>query len=196
MSGSRPILMPSDYKVVRPWVPRGEAVFPEFMKIIGANGVEAGITEVFADLQTGTVDTVMVSAIAAVALQWFTKMHHVAKEAQVPIVGATLLRKDFFDGLEGVSPERKKELAAKVAETGKKAHAILLKKIEEEDKAAYKAILSKGTIKEFSMAEKPEQKKAWTDASIELRKRLTGKLWDRAFYEKTMKAAGKAPEFK
>ncbi|MFT3927583.1 MAG: TRAP transporter substrate-binding protein DctP [Myxococcales bacterium] len=181
---NRPILMPSDYKAVRPWVPRDEAAFPEFMKIVGANGVPAGIPEVFPALQTGMIDTVMVSAIAAVALQWFRNVKFVAKEAQIPIVGATLIRKDF---LATLPPDQLQHLT----ETGKKAHEVLLKQIAKEDETAYKALTTKLGLKEFSMGATPEQVKAWADVGKELRKRLTGKLWTEEFYKKTMDAAKK-----
>ena len=195
MSKKRPILMPEDYKAVRPWVPKDEAAFPEFMKIVGANGVPAGIPEVFPALQTGMIDTVMVSAIAAVALQWFRNVDYVAKEAQVPIVGATLLRKNVFDSLDSIPKDKRAELEKKLNETGKKAHSLLLKKIESEDNEAYKALTTKLGLKEFSMAETKQQQDAWSKAATELRKRLTDKLWKKSFYEKTMKAAGKPVEF-
>jgi TRAP-type C4-dicarboxylate transport system substrate-binding protein len=181
---NRPILMPSDYKAVRPWVPKDEAAFPEFMKIVGANGVPAGIPEVFPALQTGMIDTVMVSAIAAVALQWFRNVKFVAKEAQIPIVGATLIRKEFLTNLP---PDQ----AAALLETGTKAHEVLLKSIAKEDDTAYKSLTGKLGLKEFSMAATPAQVKAWSDTSKELRKRLTGKLWTAEFFQKTLKAAGK-----
>jgi TRAP-type C4-dicarboxylate transport system substrate-binding protein len=189
---NRPILMPSDYKAVRPWVPRDEAAFPEFMKIVGANGVPAGIPEVFPALQTGMIDTVMVSALAAVALQWFRNVKFEAKEAQIPVVGATLIRKNFFETLgDGVPNEKKEDLAKKLGDTGKKAHALLLKQIATEDDTAYTALVGKMGLKEFSMAGTPEQVAAWTKVSKELRKRLTGKLWTEEFYKKTLDAAGK-----
>jgi len=181
---NRPILMPSDYKSVRPWVPRDEAAFPEFMKIVGANGVPAGIPEVFPALQTGMIDTVMVSAIAAVALQWFRNVKFVAKEAQVPIVGATLIRKEFLTTLP---PDQ----ATALIDTGKQAHELLLKQIAKEDDNAYKALTGKLGLKEFSMGATPEQAKAWADAGKELRKRLTNKLWTEDFCKKTLAAAGK-----
>lgn len=197
---NRPILMPSDYKSVRPWVPKDEAAFPEFMKIVGANGVPAGIPEVFPALQTGMIDTVMVSAIAAVALQWFRNVKFVAKEAQIPVVGATLLRKNYWSDLVAAAPKEQQAevkakmdvLSDKLNETGKKAHAFLLSQIEKEDDKAYKALTGKLGLKEFSMAETQAQRDAWSAAAKELRKRLTDKLWTKEFYRKTLNAAKKS----
>jgi TRAP-type C4-dicarboxylate transport system substrate-binding protein len=178
----QPILYPSDYKKVRPWVPADDAALPVFMKMVGANPVAAGIPEVIAGLQTGMIDTVLGSAIAAVAMQWFRNVNYVSKEAPVPVVGATLLRMDYWKTL---SPDQQKALMT----TSQKAHAAMLKMIEAEDKKAYETLLKKGNLKEFSTMETPEQRKAWLDANDELRKKLTGKLWTEEFYNKVAKKA-------
>jgi TRAP-type C4-dicarboxylate transport system substrate-binding protein len=100
----KPIMKPEDLKSARPWVPRDDAAITELMKTIGANGVPLGIPEVFPALQTGMVDAVTVSAIAAVALQWFRYVQFVSKQAPVAVVGATIIRQEAFNhghGQEG-----------------------------------------------------------------------------------------------
>lgn len=174
---NRPILYPTDYKAVRPWVPADDAAMPVFMKLVGANPVAAGIPEVIAGLQTGMIDTVIGSAIAAVAMQWFRNVTHVSKEAAVPVIGATLLRGDFYKGL---SPDHQQALMA----TGKRAHTALLAMIEAEDKRAYKTLVEKAGLKEFSTLGTKEQEKAWIEVNTELRKKLTGVLWTPEFYAK------------
>ncbi len=174
---NRPILMPSDYKAVRPWVPADDVALPAFMKIVGANPVAAGIPEVIAGLQTGMIDTALGSAIAAVALQWFRNVTHISKEAVVPIVGATLLRMDFYKAL---TPDQQQVLLS----TGKKAHDTLLKLIDAEDKRAYQTLITKAGLKEFSTLGTPEQEKAWTAVNMELRKKLTGQLWSKEYYDR------------
>lgn len=174
---NRPILFPTDYKSVRPWVPSDDAALPVFMKLVGANPVAAGIPEVIAGLQTGMIDTALGSAIAAVALQWFRNVTHVSKEAAVPVIGATLLRMEFYKAL---SPEHQQALMS----TGKKAHDALLKLIDAEDKRAYQTLITKAGLKEFSTMGTPEQEKAWVSVNMELRKKLTGQLWSKEFYEK------------
>ncbi|MDB4976453.1 MAG: TRAP-type C4-dicarboxylate transport system, periplasmic component [Myxococcaceae bacterium] len=182
----RPILKPEDYKTVRPWVPSEDASLPEFMKIVGANGVPLGIIEVGQALQTGMIDTVVVSAIAAVALQWASQVTHVSKEANTAIVGATLVREDLFKSL---APDHQKVLL----ETGKKAHAALVARVQAEDAKAYKTLISRGMI-EFDPMGTPAQKEAWTKVSDELIKRLTGRLWSKELLEKVKKTAAATPE--
>jgi TRAP-type C4-dicarboxylate transport system substrate-binding protein len=182
----KPILKPEDLKSVRPWVPRDDPMLPEIMRIIGANGVALGIPEVFPALQTGMVDAVTVSAIAAVALQWFRYVTHMSKEAPAAVVGATVLRTDVFKAL---APDHQKALM----ETAKKAHAALIDQVQKEDEKAYKTLVSRG-VKVFDAAGTPEQKKAWDALNAELTKRLTGKLWSKELLDRVVAAAKAAPK--
>ncbi|MET0342659.1 MAG: TRAP transporter substrate-binding protein DctP [Polyangiales bacterium] len=182
----KPILKPEDYKSVRPWVPREDPSLPEFMKIVGANGVPLGIPEVFPALQTGMVDTVVASAIAAVALQWFRYVTHMSKEASVAIVGATVVRDELFKTL---APEHQKVLL----DTGKKAHAALIAQIQTEDQKAYKTLISRG-VTEFDTLGSPATQAAWKKVNDELLKRLTGRLWSKELLAKVIKTAQSAPK--
>ncbi|MGB5416960.1 MAG: TRAP transporter substrate-binding protein DctP, partial [Polyangiales bacterium] len=71
-----PIARPADLKAARPWAWKDDPIFSEFLKVVGANPVRLGVTEVYAGLQTKMVDVVPASPIAALALQWFTKLKY------------------------------------------------------------------------------------------------------------------------
>jgi len=182
----KPIMKPEDYKSVRPWVPREDPALPELMKIVGANGVPLGIPEVFPALQTGMLDTVVSSALAAVALQWFRHVTHVTKTPGMPIIGATVVREELFKSL---APDHQKVLL----ETGKKAHAALIAQVQTEDAKAYKTLLSRG-LTEYDPMATPEQAKLWDDVNKELLKRLTGKLWSKELLERVKKTAAATPK--
>lgn len=182
----KPILKPEDYKTARPWVPREDPTMPEFMKIIGANGVPLGIPEVFPALQTGMIDTVVASALAAVALQWFRYVTHMSKDANIAIVGATLVREELF---KTIAPDHQKVLL----DTGKKAHAALIAQVQTEDLKAYKTLIGRGVV-EFDSMGTPAQKEVWTKVNDELLKRLTGRLWSKELLEKVKKTAAAAPK--
>jgi TRAP-type C4-dicarboxylate transport system substrate-binding protein len=177
----KPILKPEDLKTTRPWVPRDDPALPELMKVIGANGVPLGIPEVFPALQTGMVDAVTVSAIAAIALQWFRYLTYMSKQAPVAIVAGTIVREE---AIKGLAPDHAKILF----DSGKKAHATLIEQLVKEDEKAYKTLLGRG-IKEFDAFATPEQKKAWDALYAEVTKRLTGKLWTKDLLDKVKAAA-------
>lgn len=178
---NQPIMVPSDYKKVRPWVPRDDPSLPEMMKIIGANGVPLGIPEVLPALQTGMVDTVVASAVAAVALQWFRHTTHMSSSSDTAIIGATVIRKELYDGL---APDEREALD----ETAKQAHAQLLKVVQKEDEAAYQTLKKRG-MKEFDMLGNAKGKAEWQKLNAELIKRMTGKLWPKELLEKVRKVA-------
>lgn len=180
----KPILTPDDLKSARPWVPRDDAAITEMMKTIGANGVPLGIPEVFPALQTGMVDAVTVSAIAAVALQWFRYVTHVSKQAPVAVVGATIVRQEVVKTL---APDHQKMLF----DTAKKAHAALIDQVQKEDEKAYKTLLGRG-MKEFDVYGSAEQKAAWDKVQNEVIKRLTGKLWTKDLLDRVRAAGGKS----
>ena len=179
----QPILKPSDYKKVRPWVPKADPVTPEMMKMVGANGVSLGIPEVLPALQTGMVDCVTASAVAAVALQWVRHTTHMSADANLAIVGATVIKKDVMDKL---APD----VREKLFETGKKAHAALVKQVQKEDKRAYKTLIKRGMI-EFDPLADPKVAKEWNTMNDELLKKFTGRLWSKDLYAKVKAAAAK-----
>lgn len=177
----QPILSPKDYRKVRPWVPREDPTMPEMMKMVGANGVPLGIPEVLPALQTGMVDTVIASAVAAVALQWFRHTTHMSADTNLAIVGATIVKKELVDGL---APDAREALK----ETARKAHATLIKQVQKEDRRAYKTLLKRG-MKEFDPLKDPKTAKEWTTMNEELLKKFTGRLWSKDMYAKVRATA-------
>jgi TRAP-type C4-dicarboxylate transport system substrate-binding protein len=132
------------------------------------------------------VDTVVVSAIAAVALQWFRYVTHMSKEAPVAILAATVLRSDLYKALP---PDHQKKLM----ETSKKAHAAMMENVQKEDLAAFKTLTGRG-IKVYEAQGTPEQKKAWDALNAELIKRMTGRLWSKELLDKVLAVAKTAPK--
>jgi TRAP-type C4-dicarboxylate transport system substrate-binding protein len=168
----QPIERPTDYRKVRAWMWREDPMFPAFMEIVGANGVPLGLPEVFPALQTGMVDTVIASSIAAVGLQWFRYLTHMGEEASVAIVGASLITKRKFDAL----PKDAQEL---LLETSPGAHDRLNQDTVTAEKTAHQTLLSRG-MKTFS-AKKYEAE--WVEAGKKLREKLIGRLFTREALE-------------
>ncbi|HJL30855.1 MAG TPA: TRAP transporter substrate-binding protein DctP, partial [Polyangiaceae bacterium LLY-WYZ-15_(1-7)] len=122
----RRIAQPSDMRQARPWVPRGDAVFSELLNVIGANPRRLGIPEVYPALQTGMVDTVPGSALAAVSLQWYTRLDYYSQQNNGILIGATILKKDKVDALS-------EEHRTALMETSQRAHRLLARAIRRED---------------------------------------------------------------
>ena len=177
----RPIAKPDDLKKARPWVWRDDPVFPALMKIVGATGVPLALPEVFPALQTGMVDTVVASPTAALGLQWFNNLKYMTKQADIALVGATLLTQKQFESLP---PDAQKVLV----DTGAQAHKKALELIAREEQADYQALLGRG-IKEVDTA---PHAKAWEKSYDVLRDQLSGKLFTQDLLDRVTKAAESA----
>lgn len=170
---------PSDLKSLRPWAWKDDLIFTEFLKIVGASPVRLGVPEVYPALQTRMVDTVPASALAAVSLQWYTRLKYVAKRNSGIIVGATLLRRDKFESLT----DQQKQV---LHDTGIRAHAALNTLIRRDDDKAYDTILERG----LTELDTREYLSEWEAAGEKLRQRLTGRLYPKSLLDAVIEAAG------
>lgn len=170
---------PSQIKSLRPWAWKDDLIFTEFLKVIGANPVRLGVPEVYPALQTRMVDTLPASAIAAVALQWFTRLKYVSKRNSGIIVGATVIRKDKFEAL---TEEQKKVLH----DTGIRAHKALNKSIQRDDDRSYQTMLKRGIVE----VDTTEHQAEWDAAGAQVRERLTGRVYPQSLLDAVMEAAG------
>ncbi len=170
---------PSDIKSTRPWAWKDDLIFTEFLKVIGANAVRLGVPEVYPALQTRMVDTLPASALAAVSLQWYTRLKYVSADNSGIIVGATIIRKDKFDAL---TPEHQKALTG----TAVRAHKALNKAIRRDDDKAYATILKRGITPVEAGANQAE----WDKAGDQVRARLSGRIYPKSLLQAVQAAAG------
>ncbi len=178
----KPLLSPSDFKTVRPWVWREDPISSELMTLIGANGVPLGLPEVMAALQTRMVDTVTATALAAVGLQWFRFVKCMSKATGEPVVGATVVRKAWFDAL---APDVQQTLR----ETSAQLESQMREQVQREDERAAATLRGRG-VQEFDMM---SHRAEWEPILRELAKRLTGKLYSRELLARAYTVAHGAP---
>ncbi len=170
---------PSDIKKLRPWAWKDDLIFTAFLKIVGANPVRLGVPEVYPALQTGMVDTLPASALAAVSLQWYTRLKFVSKRNSGIIVGATIIRRDKFEAL---TDEQKKVLV----ETSVRAHAALNKSIRRDDERSYQTVLGRG----LTEVDTTENQAEWEAVGRQVREQLTGRLYPKSLLDAVIAAAG------
>jgi TRAP-type C4-dicarboxylate transport system substrate-binding protein len=174
-----PIVRPADLKASRPWAWKDDPIFAEFLKVVGANAVRLGVPEVYAALQTKMVDVVPVSPLAAVAMQWFTKLKYMSKDSFGLILGASVVKKEKFDQL---SPEDQKVLM----DTARRAAQALDKVVRRDDGKAYDTLIKRGIELVDTGPYRAEWEKA-ADATID---RLTGRIFSKSLLAEVRAAAG------
>ncbi len=95
-----PVHSLEDLKGQKIWVPEGDAVSNAAMEALGLSPVVLPITDVMTGLQTGLIDIVASSSVAAVVFQWHTKVKYVTK-LPISYLTATLgIEKRAFDKLD------------------------------------------------------------------------------------------------
>jgi TRAP-type C4-dicarboxylate transport system substrate-binding protein len=169
---------PSQIKQLRPWAWKDDVIFTEFLKVIGANPVRLGMTEVYPALQTRMIDTVPASALAALSMQWFTRLKYVSKNNSGIIVGATVIREDKFASM---SDQHKQVLL----ETSARVETALQKSIRKDDADAYDTMLKRGLIPVDTTPYDEE----WKGVSRQVRERLAGRVYSKSLLDAVAQAA-------
>ena len=173
-----PIVKPADLKTSRPWAWKDDPIFSEFLKVVGANAVRLGVPEVYAALQTKMIDVVPASPIAAVALQWFTKLKYMSKDSFGIINGASVVKKEKFERL---SPGDQQILM----ETAQRAAAALDKVVRRDDAKAYDVLIDRG----MKVVDTGPYRAEWDKAADETLNRLTGRIFSKSLLAEVRAAA-------
>ncbi|WNO09649.1 TRAP transporter substrate-binding protein DctP [Teredinibacter sp. KSP-S5-2] len=74
---SKKILSIEDLKSSKLWLPANDPISEKISNAYGVSAIFLGIGDVLTALQTGAVDTIIAPPVAALTLQWFTKVNTV-----------------------------------------------------------------------------------------------------------------------
>ncbi|HTR50557.1 MAG TPA: TRAP transporter substrate-binding protein DctP [Kofleriaceae bacterium] len=110
-----------DLKGQKLWMWGDDQLVGAMFKKLGLNGVPLGVPEVDANLTTGKIDAAYGSPVAAVALQWYTKIKYMTSMPMSFAIGATVVS---LDSLKKMSPDD-----IKIVEDIGKANAKKLRKV-------------------------------------------------------------------
>ena len=163
---------PQDLKTLRPWAWKDDPVFAAYVTAIGANPVRMGVPEVYGGLQTRMLDTVPASALAAVALQWYTRLNYMAKENFGILVGGSLVKQEKFDQLT----EHDQAVLIDTSIRAAKANDTLARR---DDERAYASLVKRGMIVVDTLPYKAE----WDAVARKTRDSLTGRVYSKSLLE-------------
>ncbi|NOZ02887.1 MAG: ABC transporter substrate-binding protein [Deltaproteobacteria bacterium] len=165
-----------DMQGTKPWVMESDPLAKLLFQKLGLNPVPLAIPDVFTSLQTGLIDTIYISPVAAIALQWYTKVKYMIDMPIVDGSGAILISKKFFDGMPPEYRKITRELTAKYLRLLQKATRRLNTK-------SIKVLARKGIqmIKPQASDIAGFQKKG-----LEAAKSLVGKLYDKATLDRVL----------
>jgi len=159
----------SELRSQKLWLWGDDQLFSAVFKKLGLNGVPLGVPEVDAGLTSGKIDACYGSPIAAVALQWYSKIKYMTSMPLSYAIGATVVSMDAFKKL---SPED-----AKAIEDINRANAKKLRKVIRKANEDAKGTMSrKGvTVVQTPAATIDEV----TKQSTEIWSELSGKIYSK-----------------
>jgi len=74
---AEPVRVPADLQQQKVWVPQNDVVSARLAQSIGVTPIPLTLPDVLPGLQTGLVNTVAVSPMGAIVLQWHTRVAHI-----------------------------------------------------------------------------------------------------------------------
>ncbi len=159
----------SDLQGQKLWLWGDDQLVGAIYKKLGLNGIPLGVPEVDGNLTSGKIDACYGSPLAAVALQWYSKVKYMTSMPMSFAVGATVVSVDAYKKL---SPED-----AKVVDEIGRANAKKLRKvIRKSNEDAKGTMIRKGvTIVQTPVAMVDE----FTKKSNEIWNELVGKMYSK-----------------
>ena len=94
-----PIHSAEDMKKVKMWMWEGDPIAEAAFKAIGVNPIPLSLTDVLTSLQTKLIDGVYAPPLAAIALQWFSRVKYMLDAPLADAAGAIIISKKKFDEL-------------------------------------------------------------------------------------------------
>ena len=167
-----------DLKDIKMWMWEGDPIAEAAFKTIGVSPIPLSVTDVMTSLQTGLIDGDYSSPLAAIALQWFTRVKFMYGYQLANASGAVLVSKRFFDSL----PESSRGILRR---TGRKHLALLTGLTRKEDLESV-AVLKKSGIT-VTPLDPPELLRAYEELGRSARRLLAGRLYSLDLLEKLEK---------
>lgn len=126
-----------DLKSAKVWMWGDDNIVRAMFKKLGVSGVPLGVPEVEPNLTTGRIDACYGSPLAAVALQWNTKVKYMTSLPMSYAIGATVIKQDAYNKVAAAD----QELVAKITKGMQKT---LRKQIRKDNESAQKQMVRKG----------------------------------------------------
>ncbi len=174
-----PILTSEDVKRNKVWVWEGDPIAEAAFRALGVSPIPLSITDVLTSLQTGLVNAVYTSPLAAISLQWFTRVKYMLDVPLADAAGAVVISKRKFDEL----PPDLREILLR---NGRK-HMEKLTALSREDNRKSIQVLQKNGI-EITLPSGVELRQRYYEIGKSARRFLVGKLYSEDFLTRVEQA--------
>jgi TRAP-type C4-dicarboxylate transport system substrate-binding protein len=107
---NEPIRSVEDMRRKKVWVPEGDAISFLAMEAMGLSPSVLPVTDVLTGLQTGLIDITFASPVAALVLQWHTKVKYITDLPVSYSMGVFAIEKSVFSGLSAADQQVVREV--------------------------------------------------------------------------------------
>ena len=112
---NEPVSSVDDIRRKKVWVPEGDQISFLAMQALGLSPVVLPITDVLTGLQTGLIEITFASPVAALVLQWHTKVTYITELPISYSMGIFALDREAFRGLDAADQQVLREVMTDVA---------------------------------------------------------------------------------
>jgi len=164
-----PIRKTSDLSATKMWMWEGDPVAEAAFSALGVTPIPLTITDVLTSLQTHLIDGVYTSPLAAIALQWFTRVKYMLDIPLANATGAVVMSKKKFEELPA-------DLRTILRKNGRK-YMRRLTELSRRDNHTSLGTLRKNGVT-FTTLDAREAAQTYETAGRKARRLLVGKLYD------------------
>jgi TRAP-type C4-dicarboxylate transport system substrate-binding protein len=171
---SQPVRGIDDVRGRKVWLPPNDPIARAVFDVVGLSPVTLPLSDVMTGLQTGMIDTLAVSPVGAVALQWYTKLKYATDTPLLYTYGTMIIERRAFEKLAPADQ-------AVVREVMGKAFKDIDRQNRADQAGAREALRRQGV--EF-VAVAPDKLAQWQEAARQARERLAAsgvyskQMWD------------------
>ncbi|MCA9519318.1 MAG: TRAP transporter substrate-binding protein DctP [Myxococcales bacterium] len=167
LMSNNPIVHIADLKKAKMWAWIDDPIGLTITRIANITPKTLSLPDVLPSLKTNLIDAVYVSPLAAIALQWYTKLKYISSMPLSVGIGATVISAKAWNAM----PEAHKKA---LLEAQEKWHLVLIRKVRRDNKRSLKLLLENG----LQVAQvTDEAKKEWRQLAHKVERALSGKIY-------------------
>lgn len=158
----------SNLRLTKMWMWEGDPLAKALFDSINLSPIPLSIVDVMTSLQTGLIDSVYASPLAAIALQWFTRVRYMLEMPMADAISAILITKKYYDTLPADLQKILKDTFA--------YHLPRLTQLTRKDNKESIEIMRDAGVKIITLNDEASIKE-FEEASIKARESLVGNLF-------------------
>jgi TRAP-type C4-dicarboxylate transport system substrate-binding protein len=175
---STPVRSVSDMRNVKMWMWEGDPIAEATFVGLGIRPIPLSVVDVLTSLQTGLVNGAYASPLAAIALQWHTRVKYILNLPLADASGAVVISKKMYDSMPA-------ELQEILIRNGRTYMSKLTQMSRDENAVALQTLKGQGL--QILEPSGPEVVRDCIAAGKQARASLVGRLYDQAFLDRIEK---------